>query len=108
MNDKQKPSLLKMFWRPKEQFVKIRSNPIIATPLIIVTVIYIMASMVKALLIRAEDLMLPGMTVHSRYGCSNCESIYCNVRVYIAGIYNFVYDLDLFSHFENRKKKYNV
>ena len=62
MNDKQKPSLLKMFWRPKEQFVKIRSNPIIATPLIIVTVIYIMASMVKALLIRAEDLMLPGMT----------------------------------------------
>ena len=63
INDKQKPSLLKMFWRPKEQFVKIRSNPIIATPLIIVTVIYIMASMVKALLIRAEDLMLPGMTV---------------------------------------------
>ena len=63
MNDKQKPSLLKMFWRPKEQFVKIRSNPIMATPLIIVTVIYIMASMVKALLIRAEDLMLPGMTV---------------------------------------------
>ena len=63
MNDKQKPSLLKMFWRPKEQFVKIRSNPIIATPLIVVTVIYIMASMVKALLIRAEDLMLPGMTV---------------------------------------------
>ena len=62
MNDKQKPSLLKMFWRPKEQFVKIRSNPIIATPLIIVTVIYIMASMVKALFIRAEDLMLPGMT----------------------------------------------
>ena len=63
MNDKQKPSLLKMFWRPKEQFVKIRSNPIIATPLIVVTVIYIMASMVKALFIRAEDLMLPGMTV---------------------------------------------
>ena len=63
INDKQKPSLLKMFWRPKEQFVKIRSNPIIATPLIIVTVIYIMASMVKALFIRAEDLMLPGMTV---------------------------------------------
>ena len=63
INDKQKPSLLKMFWRPKEQFVKIRSNPIIATPLIIVTVIYIIASMVKALLIRAEDLMLPGMTV---------------------------------------------
>ena len=49
MNDKQKPSLLKMFWGPKEQFVKIRSNPIIATPLIIVTVIYIIASMVKAL-----------------------------------------------------------
>ena len=63
MNDKQKPSLLKMFWRPKEQFVKIRSNPIMATPLIVVTVIYIMASMVKALFIRAEDLMLPGMTV---------------------------------------------
>ena len=63
MNDKQKPSLLKMFWRPKEQFVKIRSNPIIATPLIVVTVIYIIASMVKALFIRAEDLMLPGMTV---------------------------------------------
>jgi hypothetical protein len=62
INDKQKPSLLKMFWRPREQFVKIRSNPIIATPLIIVTVIYIMASMVKALFIRAEDLMLPGMT----------------------------------------------
>ena len=62
MNDKQKPSLLKMFWRPKEQFVKIRSNPIMATPLIIVTVIYIMASMVKALFIRTEDLMLPGMT----------------------------------------------
>ena len=33
-----------------------------ATPLIVVTVIYIMASMVKALFIRAEDLMLPGMT----------------------------------------------
>ena len=62
MNDKQKPSLLKMFWRPKEQFVKITSNPIMATPLIVVTVIYIMASMVKALFIRAEDLMLPGMT----------------------------------------------
>jgi Yip1 domain len=62
MNDKQKPSLLKMFWRPKEQFVKIVSNPIMATPLIVVTVIYIMASMVKALFIRAEDLMLPGMT----------------------------------------------
>ena len=63
MNDKHKPSLLKMFWRPKEQFVKIRSNPIIATPLIVVTVIYIVASMVKALFIRAEDLMLPGMSV---------------------------------------------
>ena len=62
MNDKQKPSLLKMFWRPKEQFVKITSNPIMATPLIVVTVIYIMASMVKALFIRTEDLMLPGMT----------------------------------------------
>ncbi|MFZ0445710.1 MAG: YIP1 family protein [Bacillus sp. (in: firmicutes)] len=62
MNDKQKPSLLKMFWRPKGQFVKITSNPIMATPLIIVTVIYIMASMVKALFIRAEDLMFPGMT----------------------------------------------
>ena len=62
MNDQQKPSLLKMFWRPKEQFVKIASNPIMATPLIVVTVIYIMASMVKALFIRAEDLMLPGMT----------------------------------------------
>jgi hypothetical protein len=62
MNDKQKPSLLKMFWRPKEQFVKITSNPIMATPLIVVTVIYIMASMVKALFIRAEDLLLPGMT----------------------------------------------
>ena len=62
MNDKQKPSLLKMFWRPKEQFVKITSNSIMATPLIVVTVIYIMASMVKALFIRAEDLMLPGMT----------------------------------------------
>ena len=62
MNDKQKPSLPKILWRPKEQFVKITSNPIMATPLIVVTVIYIMASMVKALLIRAEDLMLPGMT----------------------------------------------
>lgn len=63
MNDKHKPSLLKMFWRPKEQFVKIRSNPIIATPLIVVTVIYIVASMVKALFIRAEDLRFPGMSV---------------------------------------------
>ena len=62
MIDKQKPSLLKMFWRPKEQFVNIRSNPNIATPLIVVTVIYIMASMVKALFIHAEDLMLPGMS----------------------------------------------
>ena len=64
INEKQKPSLLKMFWRPKEQFVKIRSNPIIATPLIVVTIIYIIASMVKALLIRTEDLMLPGMSAH--------------------------------------------
>ena len=62
MNDKQKPSLPKILWRPKEQFVKITSNPIMATPLIVVTVIYIMASMVKALFIRTEDLMLPGMT----------------------------------------------
>ena len=108
MNDKQKPSLLKMFWRPKEQFVKITFNPIMVTPLIVVTVIYIMASMVKALFIRAEDLMLPGMTAQEADMVAATKSLYCNVRVYIAGIYDITYDHNLFYHFENRKKKYDV
>lgn len=64
MNDKRKPSLLQLFWKPKEQFIRIKYNPLIATPLIVVTVIYVIASMMKALLIRAEDLMIPGMSAY--------------------------------------------
>lgn len=58
-----KPSLFGMFWSPREQFEKIRQNPRIWIPLMMVTILYIVAYTVLAMSLKAEDLMLPGMTL---------------------------------------------
>jgi Yip1 domain len=52
-----------MFWSPGEQFDKIRKNPKIWIPLFIVTILYIAGSTVMALTMKAEDFMIPGMTI---------------------------------------------
>jgi hypothetical protein len=60
---KPSPNLYKMFGKPSAQFELIDQNPRIWIPLLIITIIYILATTTKALLIRVEDLMLPGMTM---------------------------------------------
>ncbi|MCQ6276200.1 YIP1 family protein [Bacillus sp. V3B] len=57
------PSLLGMFWSPGEQFERIRQKPLIWIPLMIVTILYIVAYTILAMSLKAEDLMLPGMTL---------------------------------------------
>lgn len=56
------PMLLGMFWSPGEQFNKIRQNPRIWIPLLIVTVLNIAAYLIIAMTMTIENLMLPGMT----------------------------------------------
>ncbi|KAA9025759.1 YIP1 family protein [Niallia endozanthoxylica] len=56
------PKLLGMIWSPGEQFNKIRKNPRIWIPLLVVTVLNIAAYLIIAMSMTAEDLMLPGMT----------------------------------------------
>ena len=58
-----KPNLFGMFWSPREQFERIRQTPKIWIPLMIVTVLYIVAYTVLAMSLKVEDLMLPGMTL---------------------------------------------
>lgn len=58
-----KPSLFGMFRSPGEQFERIRQNPRIWIPLMIVTILYIVAYTFLAMSLKAEDLMLPGMTL---------------------------------------------
>ncbi|MDQ0157321.1 Yip1 family protein [Robertmurraya andreesenii] len=55
-----KPSLLGMFWSPSEQFERIRHQPRIWLPLAIVTLIYTVASVIMATMMKAEDLVVPG------------------------------------------------
>ncbi len=58
--DTGKPSLLGMFWRPNEQFEKIRQEPKIWGVLFIITLVYALAASLSALTIKAEDLVVPG------------------------------------------------
>lgn len=55
-----KPSLLGMFWKPNEQFEKIRQEPKIWGVLFIITIVYGIASSLSAMTIKAEDLVVPG------------------------------------------------
>lgn len=75
---KGKPSLARMFWNPREQLLKIKQNPIIALPLLIVTIIFIIASTLKAVSIRPEDIMLPGMSIQE------AEMVAANVKAFTA------------------------
>ena len=59
---KLKPKLFGMFWSPVEQFERIRQNPRIWLPLLIVTILYLVASTISAMSMKVEDLMLPGMS----------------------------------------------
>lgn len=65
---KPKPQLFGMLLSPGEQLGKIRQNPQIWGPLLIVTLLYIVASIVSALTLRAEDIMIPGMTLADAEG----------------------------------------
>ncbi|WP_394232410.1 YIP1 family protein [Niallia oryzisoli] len=56
------PNLLGMIWRPGEQFSRIRENPRIWIPLLVVTILNIAAYLIIAMSMTADDLMLPGMT----------------------------------------------
>ena len=61
--EKQKnPKLFSMFWSPGEQLNRIRQNPKIWIPLLIVTILYIVGSTIMAFTMKVEDFMLPEMT----------------------------------------------
>lgn len=60
--EQKKPSLLGMFWSPGEQFDRIRQNPRIWGALGIITIVYVIASVMLAMSMTAEDLMVPGIT----------------------------------------------
>ena len=61
--EKQKnPKLFNMFWSPGEQLNRIRQNPKIWIPLLIVTILYIIGSTIMAVTMKVEDFMLPEMS----------------------------------------------
>ena len=51
-----------MFWSPGEQLNRIRQNPIIWIPLLIVTILYLIGSTIMAVTMKVEDFMVPEMT----------------------------------------------
>lgn len=55
-----KPSLLGMFTKPGVQFDKVREQPVIWRPLAIITLIYFLASIIMAVALTPEDLVVPG------------------------------------------------
>lgn len=55
-----KPSLLGMFWSPGEQLERIRQQPRIWGPLAIVTLLFMISSIIMAVSMKAEDLVVPG------------------------------------------------
>lgn len=57
---KGKPSLLGMFTNPSTQFEKIRVQPVIWGPLAIITLVYFIASIIMAITLTPEDLVVPG------------------------------------------------
>lgn len=57
---KGKPSLLGMFTNPSAQFEKIRVQPVIWGPLAIITLVYFIASIIMAITLTPEDLVVPG------------------------------------------------
>jgi len=59
---KKNPKLFSMFWNPGEQLNRIRQNPKIWIPLLIVTILYIVGSTIMAFTMKIEDFMVPGMT----------------------------------------------
>ena len=60
--EKQKnPKVFSMFWSPGEQLNRIRQNPKIWIPLLIVTILYIAGSTITAFNMKIEDFMLPEM-----------------------------------------------
>jgi hypothetical protein len=61
LEKKQSPKLFNMFWSPGEQLERIRQNPKIWIPLLIVTILYIAGSTIMALTMKVEDFMVPGM-----------------------------------------------
>ncbi len=61
--EKQKnPMLFSMFWSPGEQLNRIRQNPKIWIPLLIVTILYIVGTTIMAFTMKVEDFRLPQMT----------------------------------------------
>jgi Yip1 domain len=57
-----KPKLFNMLWSPGEQLNRIRQNPIIWIPLLIVTILYLIGSTIMAVTMKVEDFMLPEMS----------------------------------------------
>lgn len=88
------PYLHKMFGNPSKQFELITQNPRIWLPLSIITFIYIIATTIKALSIRLEDLLLPGMTIEEG------EIVLATAKAFIAisGFFTPVFSI-LFSSF---------
>ncbi|WP_226086788.1 Yip1 family protein [Mesobacillus sp. S13] len=58
----EKPSLIGMFWSPGEQFDRIRKNPKIWVPLILVSVLYVIGMYLMTLSMDASYLGLDGMS----------------------------------------------
>lgn len=59
-NNVGKPSLLGMIWNPIEQFERIRVQPRIWGAFAIISIIYLIGSIMLAQTITAEDLVVPG------------------------------------------------
>ncbi|WP_428908546.1 Yip1 family protein [Niallia sp. Krafla_26] len=74
----QKPNLWGILWHPREQLLKIRQNSLIAFPLIVVTILYVVASTLEALSIRTEDIRLSGMSLQE------AEMVSANAKAFTA------------------------
>ena len=62
LENQQKPKLFAMLWSPVIQFERIKQQPRVWIPLLIVTLLYIAASTLTALSMKPEDFMLTGMS----------------------------------------------
>ncbi|WP_338469284.1 YIP1 family protein [Niallia sp. XMNu-256] len=74
----QKPNLMKILWKPTKEMQNIRQNPIIAFPLIMITILVVLAHTLKALSISIEDIRLPGMSIQE------AEMVAANTKAFTA------------------------
>ncbi|KON85505.1 permease [Sporosarcina globispora] len=80
---KAKPSLLGMVWSPGEQFDRIRQNPKIWVPLILISILYAVGMFLMAMSMDASYLGLDGMSEAE----AEMVMMFSRVGVAIAGIF---------------------